>query len=191
MNNYHDSTHAKGVRLLQTTAIVAAGFAGVGMALGIHESHGGWGLPIVTGTVLAGTFAATWHVLIGFGARVRHTAAVAAVGAIGAVVTGITLGASAQAIATAMSGQPSVAAVLTKQVDSYNQALGAAYAEATSFAPLVEAANINEAGYRAMAQQETTHGGCGPRCEEMNSYATSFQGASAGLQALLDDAAGA
>jgi hypothetical protein len=187
MMTYSTSVHASSTRLLSTAAIVAAGFAGVGVAIGVHDGHDSWLVPAITGVVVAGTLGAVWHVLISSAGRVRSLLGTTAVLGIGGIVTGLTIGASAQAIATMISGDTAVSAMLGDTVDGYARTLDEAHQDATIFKPLILTANKAVAGYRGFAKGEALSG-MGPKYEEYTSFADDFQRASAALSTTLNEA---
>lgn len=189
--DYHDTHHAGSARLFQAAAVIAAIFAGIGVTIGLHRMDAlhGWLLPVITGLAIALLFGVAWHVLIGFGARVQRREAVIGVVAAGILLTAMTLGASALSIAAAVAGASATQAVLADRVDGYAESLDAAHREATVFVPLIETAAITSAAYSAMADQEAqgrlgSGSGCGPRCVEMQSFASGYAQAQAGLTEL-------
>ena len=193
--DYHQTHHARSTRLFQTTALVAAAFAGIGVTIGLHDvgSQDGWMLPVLTGGAIAVLFGTAWHVLIGFGARVRRREAVIAVAAAGVVLTVMTLGASALSIAAAVAGRGATQAVLADRVDGYAESLDEAHRQALTFAPLIETASIASAAYSSMAEQEAdgklgAGSGCGPRCVEMQSFAATYAQAQVALTDLREQA---
>jgi hypothetical protein len=195
--DYHQTHHARSTRLFQTTALVAAAFAGVGVTIGLHDvgAHDGWMLPVLTGAAISVLFGTAWHVLIGFGARVRRREAVFAVSAAGVMLTAMTLGASALSIAAAVAGNGATQAVLASRVDAFAETLDEAHRQALTFSPLIETASIASAAYTSMAKQEAegklgAKSGCGPRCVEMQSFAATYGQAQVALTALRGEADG-
>jgi hypothetical protein len=183
------------VRIVQIAAVLCALFAAIGIAHGMHDANprGGWTVPAIAGVVAATAFAAFWHVAIGTViGMVRRTTLVALfAGAI--VMTGVALGASAQAIATAVAGRSALATELSLLVDSYGKALAEAYGQATGWRGVADAANVLAHGLSAQAETETTGGngtgkGCGPRCSSLKDASASFGQAAAALQGMLDEA---
>jgi len=171
-------------------------FAAVGIGEGIHMNNpdGGWLIPVFAGLVAATALAIFWHVVIGNVVGMIRRTMMVGVFLLSLVVTLISLGASAQAIATAIAGHSALTAELSAQVDEYGQSLAKAFAEATRWRGVQAAANAKAAGFEAQAKSEEggSHGtgkGCGPKCSSYRDFASSFQNGADALAAMLKDAA--
>lgn len=182
-------------RALQIAAVLCALFAAAGIAHGLHEGNpdGGWLMPGFAGIVAATAFASFWHVSIGsMIGMVRMSMIIALfVGAVG--LTGVALGASAQAIATAISGRSALAAELGLRIDDYSRALADAYAEATGWRSVASTANAKATGFEMQAETESGGGngtgkGCGPRCSSLRDIAAAFRASQNAMDALLASA---
>jgi hypothetical protein len=184
------------VRCLQIAAILCALFAAAGISHGIHEANpqGGWMFPVGAGIIAATALAACWHVLIGSVVGMVRLSMIIALFIGGILLTSIALGASAQAIATAISGRAALAAELSGKVEEYNTALADAYVRATSWRAAADAANILATGLEGRAETEAGGGngtgkGCGPKCSSLKDAAGSFRAGSTALASLLEEAA--
>lgn len=182
-------------RSLQIAAILCALFAAAGIAHGMHDANpaGGWLVPALAGIVAAAGFAIFWHVVIGSVVGMVRLATIIALFVGAVIVTAVAVGASAQAIATAISGRSALAAELSQQVDAYNTALAEAYTQATGWRGVAEAAVVLSAGFRVQANNEAGGGhgtgkGCGPKCNSYGEAAESFGAGGQALNRLLDDA---
>lgn len=184
------------VLIMQLAAMGCALFASAGIANGMHEANpdGGWVTPVFAGIIAALALAGIWHALIG---SVTHMVRVIMLVAlfIGAItLTAITIGASAQAIATAVSGRAALSAELSERVDAYGRALAEAYTQATGWKGVADSANVIATGLSKQAETERGGGngtgkGCGPRCSLMQDAASAFEAGAIRLHAMLDDAA--
>jgi hypothetical protein len=184
------------VRALQISAVLCALFAAAGISHGIHEANpaGGWVFPVGAGIIAASAFAAGWHVLIGSVVGMVRLSMIIALFVGGVLLTAIAVGASAQAIATAISGRAALAAELSLKVEEYNTALADAYVRATGWRAAADAANILATGLEGRAETEAGGGngtgkGCGPKCSSLKDAAGAFRNGSTALAALLEDAA--
>ena len=109
------------------------------------------------------------------------------------IFTGIALGASAQAIATAVSGKAALSAELSAKVDEHSKALADAYAQATSWRSVAESAQVLSIGFKGRAEMEDkgSHGsgkGQGPKWASYMEASQSFGNGAAALNALLVEA---
>jgi hypothetical protein len=111
-------------------------------------------MPILAGVVAASALAILWHVVIGSVVGMVRLSMIVAVFVAATLLTIIQLGASGQAIATAVSGRAALSTELSAVVDGYNQKLAKAYAEATSWGSIASAAGAKAAGYKARADTE-------------------------------------
>lgn len=184
------------VRCLQVAAILCALFAAAGISHGIHEANpqGGWVFPVAAGVIAATALASMWHVLIGSVVGMVRLSMIIALFIGSVLLTSIAVGASAQAIATAISGRAALAAELSLKVEEYNTALADAYTRATSWRAAADAANILATGLEGRAETEAGGGngngkGCGPKCSSLKDAAGSFRAGSTALASLLEDAA--
>ena len=184
------------VRFMQFAGTLCALFAAVGIADGIHQANpdGGWTMPVLAGVVAASALAILWHVVIGSVVGMVRMTMIVALFVAASILRVIQLGASAQAIATAVAGQAALSAELSAVVDGYNQKLAKAYAEATSWSSIASAAGTKATGYAK--QSETEAGGangngkgCGPKCASLKDIAASFSTGQTALDGLLKDAA--
>ena len=114
------------VRLMRLAATVCAGFAAVGIGLGIHEANpdSGWAIPALAGAAAAMGFASFWHIAFGSAVGMVRRASIIALFAAATGVTALALGASAQAISTAVVGRAALSTELSARVDSYNKPAG-------------------------------------------------------------------
>ncbi|MDT1064096.1 hypothetical protein RM190_19695 [Paracoccus sp. CPCC 101403] len=190
------NTHlARSVRALQLAAVICAAFAAIGVASGFHaaDPDSGWFVPLVAGVVVAIGFSITWHVLIGAAAKTRRLLGLTVVIAGGIILAALALAASAQSIATALTGTAAVRAELSRQVTGYTDALAEAHERATWAQPLVQMTGASAAGYRALAEQEAggefgTGAGCGTRCAELQTFGDSWSRSASALQEQVDQA---
>jgi hypothetical protein len=180
------------LRLLRIGAILAAFFAAGGIAHGIHEANpnGDWVIPIFAGIVAATGFAVVWHVLIGAITGMVRRTMIAGIFTAGIIVTAVALGASAQSIATAISGRSAMSAELVAQVDGYNKSLATAYSEATRWSAVPNAADVKGAGLESAAEMEASGAngkgaGQGPRYASIMDNAQSFRAGAVRLNDLL------
>lgn len=183
------------IRFLRLAGALCAMFAAVGIGHGIHQANpdGGWFLPILAGLVAATALAIFWHVAIGMVVGMVRKTMLVALFAVAAIVTVVALGASAQAIATAVAGRAALSAELSAQVDDYNQRLAKAFGEATSWSGVAEAAGAKATGYTKQADTEAdgAYGsgkGCGPRCNSLRDTGAAFAAGQAALDHLLAEA---
>ncbi len=183
------------VRMLQIAAVLCALFAAAGIGHGMHDANpdGGWLIPNFAGIVAATALAIFWHVVLGAViGMVRRTSLIALfVGAM--LITAVALGASAQAIATAVAGRSALSAELSLLIDGYGKSLNEAYGQATNWRGVADAANVLATGLNAQSETETsgnngTGKGCGPRCASLTDAAASFKNGAASLQGMLDNA---
>ncbi len=185
----------RAVKCLGFAAVACAMFAAVGIAHGIHDANpnGGWLLPGLAGIVAAVAFAIFWHALtknvVGF---VRLPIIVGVFSA-ALLVTVVALGASAQAIATALAGHSALSAELSEQVDGFNNALSEAHSEATSWRGVAESATVLASGFQGRAEMEGngSHGtgkGQGPKWASLKESAEAFTTGAQSLNALLASA---
>jgi hypothetical protein len=184
------------VFVMQLAAVGCALFAAAGIANGMYQANpdGGWPTPIFAGIIAALALAGIWHVLIGSITHMVRVIMVVALFAGAVALTAITVGASAQAIATAVSGRAALSAELSANVDAYAKALAEAYAQATGWKGVADSANVIATGLAKQAETERGGGngtgkGCGPRCSMMQDAAAAFEAGAARLHAMLDDAA--
>jgi uncharacterized membrane protein len=193
--NYHERRIDRKVRTMQIAAILCALFAAAGIAHGIHtlSPEGGWIIPVFAGVVAASALAALWHVVIGGVIGMVRLSMIIALFVAAVLLTFGQLGASAQAIATAVAGKSAMAAELTERVDSYAKAFSDAYAEATGWRSVAESAQVLSVGFKAQAESEQSGGhgtgkGQGPKYTSLMEASQSFgQGAEA-LRQLLEEA---
>ena len=183
------------VRLMRIAGVLCALFAAAGICHGMHQANpeGGWFVPAFAGIVAASAFAIFWHVVIGAVVGMVRRTMLFAIFGVAAIVTVIALGASAQAIATAIAGEASLSAELSAVVDGYSAKLSKAYAEATKWQSLVGAAVTKANGFGALAKGEEAGGhgtgkGCGPKCTEYQEFEANFEGVQAALGKTLDEA---
>jgi hypothetical protein len=183
------------IRLMRIGGIASALFAAFGIAHGIHDVNpdAGWLTAGITGSVAAIGLAIFWHAAISMVYRMVRTAWICATFALCLVVTAFGVGASAQAIATMVAGQPSLVAELSTQVDAHNRALAEAYKQATGWRGVAEAATVLATGYDARAEMEAggKHGtgkGQGQKWSSYKEFADGYRSSAAALNALLDDA---
>jgi hypothetical protein len=183
------------VRCLQLAAILCAGFAALGIAHGIHAANpsNGWVIPAVAGAIAATVFAVCWHVLIGSIVGMVRLSMIIALFVGATILTGIAVGASAQAIATAIAGRSALAAELSLKVEDYSTALNNAYVRATSWRGAADAANILATGLEARSGTEAdgnngTGKGCGPKCASYKDAANAFRNGAMNLKTMLDEA---
>lgn len=183
-------------RLVKIASILCALFAAAGVAHGLHEANpdGGWLIPIFAGIVAAAALAIFWHVVIGMVVGMVRLPSIICLFVVSTIVTVVALGASAQAIATAIAGRSALSAELSAQVDGYNQKLGDAYTEATRFSSVASAAGAKGTGYEKQAETEAGGGnatgkGCGPKCSSLKDIASSFFAGKTALDAMLAEAA--
>lgn len=183
-------------RALQIAAILCALFAAAGIAHGMHDADpsGGWATPAMAGVVAATALALVWHAMMGAIVGMVRTATIILlfIGAI--IVTVIAVGASAQAIATAISGHSARAAELSSQIDAYGKALADAYTQATGWRGVADSAQVISVGFKAQSDSEAGGGngtgkGCGPKCTSMMDASHAFGQGAIALKAMLDDAA--
>ena len=179
--------------VMRVGAVLCALFASLGIASGIHEANpaAGWLIPAIAGVVAAATFAGVWHVLIGAVTLMVRLPVIIGTFVIGFALTLIALGASAQAIATAVSGRSAMSAELAENVDGFSQALGKAYGEATQWAALPLAARAKATGLKLQADMEASGAngkgsGQGPRYASLINIANVFN---AGANALDEELA--
>jgi hypothetical protein len=190
---YRVERHIDGkVRWMRVAAILCALFASVGIGTGIYESNpsGGYLVPVLAGFIAAAAFAIFWHVAIGGVVNHVKTWVIVVTFIVAVLFTVIALGASAQAIATAVSGRAALAAELSARVDEFNHRLAEAHAEASSWSSVSLAAAAVAAGYEKQVETETrgsngTGSGCGPRCASYQDIAESFRSGQHGLEDLL------
>jgi hypothetical protein len=163
----------------------------------MHDANpdGGWLIPIFAGLVAATALAMFWHVALGSVIGMVRTTTLVSLFVAAVALTAVALGASAQAIATAVAGRSALAAELSALVDSYDKSLAEAYTQAIGFRGVADAANVIATGLRAQTETETagsngTGKGCGPRCASLKDAASSFGNGAASMQAMLDDATG-
>jgi len=112
---------------------------------------------------------------------------------VAAIVTTASWGISAQSIATAVAGRSAMSAELSAQVDTFNQTMAKAYAEATGWKGIAGSAAAKAAGFRLQADTEAggSNGngkGCGPICASYRDEAGSFANSKAELDGLLKEA---
>lgn len=183
------------VRWMRIAAVLCALFAAAGIGCGIHDANpaGGWLVPVFAGLVAATAFGLFWHVAIHSITVMVRTTMIVGLFVVGIVFTAIALGASAQAIATAISGKAAMSAELSAQVDEHSKALAEAYAEATSWRSIAEAAQVLSVGFKGRAEMEAggNHGtgkGEGPKWSSLMEASKSFGNGAAALNALLVDA---
>jgi hypothetical protein len=183
------------IRLMRIAGMLCALFAGIGIADGIHQASpdSGWIVPVLAGIVIAPALAIFWHVVIGTVVGMIRLTMIVALFVAAIVVTAISLGASAQSIATAIAGRAALAAELSAVVDGYNQKLAKAYAEATGWSGIATSAGAKAAGYATQAETESggSNGygkGCGPRCASLRDISAAFRTSQQALNGLLKDA---
>jgi len=183
------------VKLIGFGAVACAMFAAVGIAHGIHDQNpaGGWMLPIGAGIIAAIAFAIFWHAVTKHVVGFVRPAILVGMFASAVVVTAVALGASAQAIATAIAGRGALSAVLSEQVDGYNAALSEAYADAIAWRGIADSALVIATGFDMKAQNEAsgTHGtgkGQGKNWSQYNEFASGFRNIGTSLNELLDSA---
>lgn len=182
------------VRWMRVAAVLCALFAAVGIGTGIYESNpsGGYLVPVLAGFIAAAAFAIFWHVAIGGVVNHVKTWVIVVTFIVAVVFTIIALGASAQAIATAVSGRAALAAELSARVDEFNHRLAEAHSQASSWSSVSLAAAAVAAGYEKRAETEQrgsngTGSGCGPRCASYQDIAESFRAGEHGLTDLLGE----
>jgi hypothetical protein len=180
------------VRYMRFAAVLCACFAAIGIAIGIHEANlaSGWLVPALAGAVAAAALAVFWHVAIGSVTGMVRRSMIITLFAISAIVTAVALGASAQAIATAVAGRSALAAELSARVDDFNVALAEAYAQATGWGSIASAALAKATGYELQAKTETTGDngtgkGCGPRCASLRDISGAFAASAEALNSLI------
>lgn len=183
-------------RALQWAAALCATFAAVGIAHGVHDANpqDGWLMPLLAGGVAATVLAVVWHAMVGSVIGMVRAVTIVILFVLAAMLTVTAIGASAQAIATAISGRSSVSAELSERIDSYGKALAEAYNQATGFRGVQVQAMVIAAGLRGQADTEAggangTGKGQGPRWAEIIDTANSFEAGAKALQDLLDAAA--
>ena len=180
--------------VLRLIAVACALFAALGIAHGIHAGNpsDGWFLPVVAGVVAAAGFAGAWHVLIGVVTGMVRPTMLAGFFLAGLFITAIAVGASAQAIATALAGNSALSAELSTKVEDYNQALAEAHREGTRWSSLPGAALALSAGFKGQAESEASGfngaSGKGPRYAKLIDISNSFNAVAAQLSAKLADA---
>jgi hypothetical protein len=184
------------IRLMRLAGMACAIFAAAGIAHGMHEANpaGGWLVPAFAGLVAASALAIFWHVVIGAVVGMVRLSTIIALFVAATLITLVALGASAQAIATAVAGRAALSAELSARVDEFNQSLADAYAEATGWGSIAGAAAAKAAGLRLQAESESTGSngtgkGCGPRCNSLRDIAGAFENAHHALNQLLANAA--
>lgn len=183
------------VRWMRVAAILCALFASVGIGTGIYESNpsGGYLVPVLAGFIAAAAFAIFWHVAIGGVVNHVKTWVIVVTFIVAVLFTVIALGASAQAIATAVSGRAALAAELSDKVDLHAKALADAYSQATSWRSIAESAQVLSVGFKGRAEMEDkgSHGsgkGQGPKWASYMEASQSFGNGAAALNALLMEA---
>jgi hypothetical protein len=186
----------RNVLWMRVAAVLCAFFAAAGITLGIREANvfSGWVLPAFAGLVAAAAFASFWHVSIGNVVGMIKPSMLFILFALAGIVTAVALGASAQAIATAVAGRAAVSAELSTQVNPYNDALAEAYARGTGWGSISTAAIAKSTGLNGQAELEELgqHGtgkGCGVRCAQLKEMSGAFSDAHDALDKLLKDAA--
>jgi hypothetical protein len=157
------------IRRMQIGGALCAMFAAVGITTGIREMSPeiGWIVPILAGLCAAAGFAIIWHAMIGTIVGMIRLTMIVALFVVAAVVTTASWGISAQSIATAVAGRSAMSAELSAQVDTFNQTLAKAYAEATGWKGIAGSAAAKGAGFKLQADTEAggSNGngkGCGP-----------------------------
>lgn len=180
---------------LRFAGAVCALFSAVGISHGIHAAApaDGWLIPLLAGSAAALGFAIAWCVLIANVVGLVRTTTIVAIFTAASLLTAISLGASAQAIATAVTGKSAQSAELSEQVDRFATALAEAYANATSWRAAADAATVTATGLRARAESEASGGhgtgkGQGQKYTSYTDGAQSFQAGADQLHELLEDA---
>jgi hypothetical protein len=183
------------VKSLCIAAVACALFAAAGIAHGMHDANpaGGWLVPSLAGGVAALAFAIFWHVVIRAAIGMVRMTTICTLFAAAIFATAIALGASAQAIATAISGHSALSAELSEQVDGYNATLAEAYADATAWRSIADQAIVIATGLDSRANMESngSHGtgkGQGPKWASLKEQAGAFSSISSSLHDLLDHA---
>ena len=184
------------LRFLRLAAVLCALFAAVGIGHGIYAANpdGGYFIPVFAGFAAATALAVFWHVLIGAITGMVRLPMMVSLFAVGFLVTAVAIGASAQSIATAISGHAAMSAELAVNVDTYNQKLADAYGEATGWSAVANAALATGTGLELQAEREADGdngkgAGKGPRYASLMNSAQSFLAGAAQLDEKLTGAA--
>lgn len=181
------SHYERGTHLAQYAAIGCSAFAALGTGLGYHAAGGHPVVAAAGGLVLAGALGVGWHIAIGAASRARTMVGTTALVLAGLALTGVAIGASAQAVVVSMAGQSALSAELVARVEPISAALATAAAQ-SDLSPLIGSASSTAAGYRGMAAQEAAgafgRAGEGPRYATLTMAAENFDAAQQSLLAL-------